>query len=74
MAMTTKTTKDKTMKQCDIDLINFLKVNKGWQWYGNDRATKKVVNRLVRRNICVCKKQVLDNLYTHRQVKLINNN
>ena len=62
------------MKQCDIDLINFIKkYNNNWQWYSNDRMTKKVVDRLVNRNICIKKTQLLDNGYMYRQVKLINN-
>ena len=44
------------MKQCDIDLINFIKkYDNNWQWYSNDRMTKKVVDRLVNRNICIKK-------------------
>ena len=62
------------MKQCDIDLINFIKkYNNNWQWYSNDRMTKKVVDRLVNRNICIKKTQLLDNGYMYRQVKLIKN-
>jgi hypothetical protein len=31
------------MKQCDLDLIKFIKkYNNNWQWYSNDRMTKKV--------------------------------
>ena len=42
------------MKQCDKDLISFLKKynNTTWHWVSNDRATKKVVNRLCNRNLC----------------------
>ena len=29
------------------DLINFLKKYGGWQWYGNDKATRNIVNKLV---------------------------
>jgi hypothetical protein len=30
------------MKQCDLDLIKFIKkYNNNWQWYSNDRMTKK---------------------------------
>jgi hypothetical protein len=62
------------MKQCDIDLINFIKkYDNNWQWYSNDRMTKKVVDRLVNRNICIKKSQLLDNGYMYRQVKLIKN-
>ena len=28
------------------DLINFLKKYGGWQWYGNDKATRNIVNKL----------------------------
>jgi hypothetical protein len=59
------------MKKCDTDLINFLKKYGGWQWYSNDRATRKVVNRLVRRNICIKNKFLMDSGSTHREVKLI---
>lgn len=59
------------MKKCDRDLIIFLKKNNNqWQWYSNDRATKKVVSRLVNRNICQSRSQLLDNGYTFREVKL----
>ena len=62
------------MKQCDIDLINFIKkYNNNWQWCSNDRMTQKVVDRLVNRNICIKKTQLLDNGYMYRQVKLIKN-
>jgi len=62
------------MKQCDLDLINFIKkYDNNWQWYSNDRMTKKVVDRLVNRNICIKKSQLLDNGYMYRQVKLIKN-
>ena len=62
------------MKQCDLDLINFIKkYDNNWQWYSNDRMTKKIVDRLVNRNICIKKSQLLDNGYIYRQVKLIKN-
>jgi hypothetical protein len=61
------------MKQCDIELINFLKKYKGFQWYSNDRMTKKVVDRLVNRNICIKRSQLLNTGVYHREVKLINN-
>ena len=62
------------MKQCDLDLINFIKkYDNNWQWYSNDRMTKKIVDRLVNRNICIKTNQLLDNGYMYRQVKLINN-
>jgi len=61
------------MKQCDLDLIKFIKkYNNNWQWYSNDRMTKKVVDRLVNRKICIKRSQLLDNGYMYRQVKLIN--
>jgi hypothetical protein len=52
-------------------LLTFLKNNKGWQWYGNDRQTKKLVNKLVNRNFCLKRQQLLDNGYIFRQVKLM---
>jgi len=60
------------MKQCDSDLISFLKkYNKiTWHWFSNDRATKKIVNRLCNRNICEQNSQLLDNGYLYRSVKL----
>ena len=62
------------MKQCDLDLIKFIKkYDNNWQWCSNDRMTKKVVDRLVNRNICIKKSQLLDNGYMYRQVKLIKN-
>ena len=57
------------MKQSDKNLLNFLKVNKGWQWYSNDRLTKRLVHRLVNRNFCIKKEQKLDNGYIFREVK-----
>jgi hypothetical protein len=69
-----KQQKEDKMKQCDIDLINFMKKhNNQWQWYGNDYGTKKMVRRLVRRNICISKSELLNNGYTYRQVKLVIN-
>jgi hypothetical protein len=62
------------MKQCDLDLIKFIKkYNNNWQWYSNDRMTKKVVDRLVNRNICIKRSQLLNTGVYHREVKLINN-
>jgi len=49
------------------------KHNNQWQWYGNDYGTKKMVRRLVRRNICISKSELLNNGYTYRQVKLVIN-
>ena len=51
-------------------LLKFLKTYKNWQWYGNDRATKKIVNKLVARNFCIKKKTILTNGYIYREVKL----
>ena len=60
------------MKQCDKDLISFLKKynNTTWHWVSNDRATKKLVNRLCNRNICKQKYELLDNGYIHRTIRL----
>jgi|TARA_R100001530_G_scaffold125525_1_gene94072 hypothetical protein len=55
------------------DLIKFLKANKNWQWYGNDKATRNIVNKLVLKGVCKKQKQVLDNGYIYREVQLINN-
>ena len=57
------------MKKSYIKLLKFLRKYKGFQWYGNDRATKKVVNKLVARNFCIKRKTILDNGYIFRQVK-----
>jgi hypothetical protein len=58
------------MKKEYKKLLTFLANNKGWQWYGNDRQTKKIVNKLVARNFCVKQQQLLDNGYIFRQVAL----
>ncbi len=58
------------MKKDYKKLLTFLANNKGWQWYGNDRQTKKIVNKLVARNFCVKQQQLLDNGYIFRQVTL----
>ena len=50
-------------------LLKFLDKFKGFQWYGNDRATKKAVNKLVARNFCIKRKTILDNGYIFREVK-----
>ena len=52
-------------------LIAFLKKYGGWQWYGNDRSTRKVIDKLVDRKFCIKRKQKLDNGYIYRQVKLV---
>ena len=53
--------------------VRFKKYNNNWQWYSNDRMTKKVVDRLVNRNICIKRSQLLNTGVYHREVKLINN-
>jgi len=58
------------MKKDYKKLLTFLANNKGWQWYGNDRQTKKIVNKLVARNFCIKQQQLLDNGYIFRQVTL----
>ena len=55
------------------DLIKFLKENKNWQWYGNDKPTRNIVNKLVLKGVCKKQKQVLDNGYIYREVQLVNN-
>ena len=60
------------MKKSHLKLINFLKEYKGFQWYSNDRQTRKLVNKLVARNIVIKNKTRLDNGYIYREVKLIN--
>ena len=50
-------------------LLKFLDKFKGFQWYGNDRATKKIVDKLVDRNFCIKRKTILDNGYIFREVK-----
>ena len=59
------------MKKEHKNLLTFLEKNKGWQWYGNDRGTKKLVSKLVARNFCMKKSTILDNGYMYREVKLI---
>ena len=54
------------------DLIKFLKKYGGWQWYGNDKTTRKTVNKLVLKGVCKKRKQTLDNGYIYREVTLIN--
>ena len=60
------------MKQCDKDLISFLKKYNLTKYhpFSNDRATRKVVNRLCNRNICKQKYEVLDNGFIWRSVAL----
>ena len=58
------------MKKDHKKLLTFLVNNEGWQLYSNDRQTKKLVDKLVARNFCVKQKQLLDNGYIFRQVKL----
>tara|TARA_R110002020_G_C16062402_1_gene755558 strand:+ start:654 stop:836 length:183 start_codon:yes stop_codon:yes gene_type:complete len=59
------------MKKEHKKLIVFLKKYNGWQWYGNDRLTRKSVNKLVDRKFCIKRKQKLDNGYIFREVKLV---
>jgi len=54
------------------DLISFLNKYPGWQWYGNDKATRNIVNKLVLKDIFQKRKQVLDNGYIYREVILTN--
>ena len=54
------------------DLISFLNKYPGWQWYGNDKATRKIVNKHVIKGVCKKRKQTLDNGYIYRQVILTN--
>lgn len=61
------------MKQSHLRLINFLKEYKGFQWYSNDRLTRKFIDKLVSRNLVVKKETKLDNGYIYREVKLLNN-
>jgi len=59
------------MKKEHKKLIAFLKKYSGWQWYGNDRLTRKSVNKLVDRKFCIKRKHKLDNGYIFREVKLV---
>ncbi len=54
-------------------LIKFLKKYNNWQWYGNDKETGNIVNKLVSKGICKKRKQTLENGYIYRQVILIKN-
>ena len=60
------------MKQCDKDLISFLKKYSSIKYhaYSNDRVTRKVVQRLCNRNICKQKYEMLDNGFIWRSVAL----
>jgi hypothetical protein len=60
------------MKKSHLKLLNFLKKYKGPQWYSNDRQTRKLVDKLVARNLVIKNKTRLDNGYIYREVKLIN--
>ena len=62
------------MKKEHKRLISFLKRYNNWQWYGSDRATIKLVQKLVNRNFCIKKQQKLNNGYIYRQVKLATSN
>ena len=57
------------MNEVHKKLLKFLDKFNGFQWYGNDRTTKKVVNKLVNRNFCIKRKTILDNGYILREVK-----
>jgi len=59
------------MKKDHKKLIAFLKKYGGWQWYGNDRSTRKVVDKLVDRKFCIKRKHKLDNGYIVKEVKLV---
>jgi len=59
------------MKKSHLKLINFLKKYNGFQWYANDRQTRKLVNKLVARNLIIKRKQILDNGYVFREMKKI---
>ena len=52
-------------------LIAFLKKYGGWQWDGNDRSRRKVIDKLVDRKFCIKRKHKLDNGYIVREVKLV---
>jgi len=62
------------MKKEHKELIAFLKKYGGWQWYGNDRSTRKLVEKLVNRNFCIKRKEKLDNGYIFREIKLAKSN
>ena len=59
------------MKKEHKKLIAFLKKYGGWQWYGNDRSTRKLVIKLVNRGFCIKRKHKLNNGYIFREVKLV---
>ena len=59
------------MKKSHLKLINFLKKYNGFHWYANDRQTRKLVNKLVARNLIIKRKQILDNGYIFREMKKI---
>ena len=59
------------MKKSHLKLINFLKKYNSFQWYANDRQTRKLVNKLVARNLIIKRKQILDNGYIFREMKKI---
>jgi hypothetical protein len=59
------------MKKSHLKLINFLKKYNDFQWYANDRQTRKLVNKLVARNLIIKRKQILDNGYIFREMKKI---
>ena len=62
----------KRLKKPEQDLINFIiKYNNNWQWYSNDRLTKRLVSRLEKRNFVKTRLEILDNGYKYRTVKLM---
>ncbi len=61
----------KRLKKHEQDLINFIiKYDNSWQWYSNDRLTKRLVSRLEKRNFVKTRLEILDNGYKFRTVKL----
>ena len=62
----------KRLKKPEQDLINFIiKYDNSWQWYANDRLTKRLVARLEKRNFVKTRLEILDNGYKYRTVKLM---
>ena len=62
----------KQLKKPEQDLINFIiKYDNSWQWYSNDRLTKRLVSRLEKRNFVKTRLEILDNGYKYRTVKLM---
>ena len=62
----------KRLKKPEQDLINFIiKYDNSWQWYSNDRLTKRLVSKLEKRNFVKTRLEILDNGYKYRTVKLM---